>query len=44
VFLGKDGTAYCLSDAPNADAVIKAHESFGFSLSPSDVVEVQSVV
>jgi hypothetical protein len=44
VFLGKDGTAYCLSDAPNADAVIKAHESFSFSLSPSDVVEVQSVV
>jgi hypothetical protein len=44
VFLGKDGTAYCLSDAPSADAVIKAHEAFGFSLSPSDVVEVQSVV
>lgn len=44
VFLGKDGTAYCLSDAPDADAVIKAHEAFGFSLDPSDVVEVQSVV
>jgi uncharacterized protein DUF4242 len=44
VFLGKDGTAYCLSDAPDADAVIKAHEAFGFSLSRSDVVEVESVV
>jgi hypothetical protein len=44
VFLGKDGTAYCLSDAPDADAVIKAHESFGFSLSRADVVEVESVV
>jgi hypothetical protein len=44
VFLGKDGTAYCLSEAPDADAVIKAHEAFGFSLERSDVVEVQSVV
>jgi uncharacterized protein DUF4242 len=44
VFLGKDGTAFCLSEAPDAEAVIKAHESFGFSLERSDVVEVQSVV
>jgi len=44
VFLGKDGTAYCLSEAPDADAVIKAHEAFGYSLERSDVVEVQSVV
>jgi hypothetical protein len=44
VFLGKDGTAYCLSEAPDADAVVKAHEAFGFQLSRSDVVEVESVV
>jgi hypothetical protein len=44
VFLGKDGTAFCLSEAPDAHAVIKAHESFGFSLDRTDVVEVQSVV
>ena len=44
VFLGKDGTAFCLSEAPNADAVIKAHESFGFALDRKDVVEVESVV
>jgi hypothetical protein len=44
VFLGNDGTAFCLSDAPDADSVIKAHEAFGFSLGRSDVVEVQSVV
>jgi hypothetical protein len=43
-FLGQDGTAYCLSEAPDADAVIKAHEAFGFSLERSDVVEVESVV
>jgi hypothetical protein len=44
VFLGKDGTAFCLSEAPDADAVVNAHEAFGFALSPSDVVEVESVV
>jgi hypothetical protein len=44
VFLGKDGTAYCLSEAPSADAVVKAHEAVGFHLDRSDVVEVQSVV
>ena len=44
VFIGKDGTAFCLSEAPDADAVIRAHESFGFSLDRKDVVEVESVV
>jgi uncharacterized protein DUF4242 len=44
VFLGKDGTAFCLSEAPNADAVIKTHESFGLPLDRKDVVEVESVV
>ena len=44
VFVGKDGTAYCLSEAPDADAVVKTHEAFGLSLSRSDVVEVESVV
>jgi hypothetical protein len=44
VFLGKDGTAYCLSEAPDAEAVVKAHEAVGFALSRSDVVEVESVV
>lgn len=44
VFLGKDGTAFCLSEAPDADAVVKAHRAYGFSLDSADVVEVQSVV
>ena len=44
VFLGKDGTAFCLSEAPDADAVVKAHQAYGFSLDSVDVVEVQSVV
>jgi Nickel responsive protein SCO4226-like len=44
VYLGKDGTAFCLSEAPDAEAVVKAHEAYGFSLGSADVVEVQSVV
>jgi len=44
VFLGKDGSAFCLSEAPDADAVVKAHEAVGFPLSRSEVVEVESVV
>jgi hypothetical protein len=44
VFLGKDGTAFCLSEAPDAEAVVKAHQAYGFSLDSADVVEVQSIV
>ena len=44
IFLGKDGTAFCLSEAPDAAAVVKAHQAYGFSLDSADVVEVQSVV
>ena len=44
VFLGKDGTAFCFSEAPDAESVVKAHEAYGFSLDSADVVEVQSVV
>ena len=44
VFMGKDGTAFCLSEAPDANAVVKAHESAGFPISRSDVVEVEALV
>ena len=44
VFLGKDGTAFCLSEAPDAGSVVKAHQAYGFSLDSADVVEVQSIV
>ena len=44
VFLGKDGTGYCLSEAPSAEAVVKAHEAVGFPIGKDDVVEVESVV
>lgn len=44
VFLGKNGESYCLSEAPSAEAVKKAHEALGFSISDRDIVEVESVV
>jgi hypothetical protein len=44
VYLGKDGTAFCLSEAPDADAVVKAHDAAGFPLSAGDVVQVEAVV
>lgn len=44
VFLGEDGTAFCLSEAPDAESVVKAHQAYGFSLNSADVVEVQSIV
>jgi hypothetical protein len=42
VYLGKT-EAFCLSEAPDADAVVKAHEAAGFPISRSDVVEVEPV-
>ena len=44
VFVGKDGTAFCLSEAPDAEAVVRAHAAYGFELASSDVVEVDSVL
>jgi hypothetical protein len=44
VFLAKDGTAFCLSEAPSAEAVVKAHEAAGFPIGRDAVVEVDSVV
>jgi Protein of unknown function (DUF4242) len=43
VYLGKTGESFCLSEAPDAEAVVKAHEAAGFPISPSDVVEVEVV-
>jgi Protein of unknown function (DUF4242) len=44
VFIGKNGESFCLSEAPNAEAVKKAHEALGFSIAEGDIVEVESVV
>ncbi len=39
-----DGEAYCLSEAPNAEAVVKAHEAAGVAVRPEEVVEVTAIV
>ncbi len=44
IYLGSNGTAFCLSEGPNVDAVVKSHEALGFSLKDHDVTQVQSVV
>ena len=38
-----DGEAYCLSEAPSAEAVVLAHRAAGVSLRPEDVREVTAI-
>jgi hypothetical protein len=40
VFIGADQT-YCYREAPNAEAVRKAHEAMGIVVGPEDITEVQ---
>lgn len=44
VYMGAGGQGYCLSEAPNAEAVCKMHEMVGVPIKVGDVVEVQSLV
>ena len=44
VFVGADGTAFCYSEAANAEAVIKSHAAVGFKLDPSQITEVKSLL
>jgi hypothetical protein len=44
VFMGTNGESRCLTDAPNADAVVKSHGANGVRLSKADVVEVTPLV
>ena len=43
VFWSDDET-FCLSEAPNAEAVHKAHEAIGINLGGGDIRQVQSAV
>ena len=38
------GHAWCLTEAPSADAVCQSHEAVGITLDKGDVTEVQSYV
>ena len=42
VYMGNGGQAYCVSEAPNADAVRKSHQAHG-GPAPDQVVEVTSM-
>ncbi len=44
VFMGKDGSGYCIAEAPNADAICKAHEAKGIKLAKGDVKEITTLV
>jgi hypothetical protein len=39
-----EGEAYCLTDAPDADAVVRSHEAFGVAIRREDVKEVSPVI
>ena len=43
-FMGTDGSAYCLSEAPDADAVLKSHQALGIPQTLEDIKEVNSLV
>ena len=38
-----DNEQWCITEAPNADAVHKYHESMGINLGPGDVTQVNVV-
>ena len=44
LFMGTDGSAYCLSEAPNADAVLKSHQALGIPQALEDIKEVNSLI
>jgi hypothetical protein len=43
VFVGK-GEGFCLTEAPDKDAVVASHKATGFPLRKSDVHEVKPLV
>ena len=44
LFMGTGGQAYCLSEAPNAEAICAMHAAVGVPINAADVVEIQSLV
>jgi hypothetical protein len=43
VLAGNDGTAFCITDAPDASAVVNSHVSKGVPMSEHDVHQVVSM-
>lgn len=44
VLMGTNGEAWCLTEAPNAEAVIKSHAANGVQLQRSELVEINPLV
>jgi hypothetical protein len=43
VHVATNGEGYCISEAPNAEAVVKSHELMGYLIETIDVIEVASL-
>ena len=43
IYIGTEGQGWCISEAPNAQAVAKSHEAQGIPLSVDEIIEVTSV-
>jgi hypothetical protein len=43
VYVAMNGEGYCVSEAPNAEAVVKSHELMGYLIETTDVIEVASL-
>ena len=43
-FVAINGQGYCISEAPDAEAVVKSHEAKGYLIDAVDVVEITSLV
>jgi hypothetical protein len=43
MFMGGEET-WCYAEAPNPDAIHRAHEAMGVTLGAGDVIEVKSVI
>ena len=39
-YVAVNGEGYCVTEAPDADAVIKSHAALGYTIDVMDVVEV----
>lgn len=43
VMAGDDGTAFCVTEGPSKEAVVKSHTSKGVDLDANDVHQVMSI-
>lgn len=44
ILFAEDGSGYCIFDAPDAAAVVQAHEGSGLTLAETDVIQITPLV